>query len=396
VSPWKTAVLADIARVFNGKTPSKLEQRDKGHAVLKIKDVDESGNYRGKFDSFVERELAEKFQEKQVRQGDTLILNAAHNADYVGSKTFLAKPATYGALATGEWLIIRPDKERLDPIFVHHWVNFPKTRRQIRDRVNGIHLYPKDVALLEIPVPPLPEQKRIAEMLDRAEALRAKRCAALAQLDTLTQSIFLDLFGDPQKQHSDFELVEFGQLTSRITYGFTCPMEHLVSGIPIITAKNVRHGFIDFENCHFASKAQFDSLTEKCKPTQGDLLITKDGAIRGRCALVVTQSDFCISQAVALIRPNRTKALPEYLWSYIVSDRIQKKIMDMDKGVAMPHLQITELAKFPIGLPPMEIQHEFARRATAVEKLKTAHRQSLAELDALFASLQHRAFRGEL
>ena len=112
--------------------------------------------------------------------------------------------------------------------------------------------------------------------------------------------------------------------------------------------------------------------------------------------MVETHSRFCISQAVALIRPDRSVAIPEYLWGYIVTDRIQRKIMDMDKGVAMPHLQITELAKFPVLLPPLSLQREFARRVTAVETLKTAHRASLAELDAFFATLQHRAFRGEL
>lgn len=76
--------LVQLASVFNGKTPSKAEQRDTGHPVLKIKDVDENGYFRGPFDSFVEDTFAARHSDRLASAGDTLILNAAHNADYVG------------------------------------------------------------------------------------------------------------------------------------------------------------------------------------------------------------------------------------------------------------------------------------------------------------------------
>ena len=349
-----------------------------------------------------ENEVAKKYSHFLVDAGDLVIASSGISFDDDGLLR------TRGAFVRGEHLPLCLNTSTIrfkaidgmsDLRFLRLWLNGHEFRSQITKFVTGTaqqNFGPSHLKATKITLPPLAEQRRIAEVLDRAEALRAKRRAALAQLDSLTQSIFLDLFGDPVVREDHSQMVEFGRLTTRITYGFTCPMEHLSEGIPIITAKNVRQGFIDFQNCHFASVAQFETLTDKCKPEVGDLLITKDGAIRGRCAMVETHSRFCISQAVALIRPDRSVAIPEYLWGYIVTDRIQRKIMDMDKGVAMPHLQITELAKFPVLLPPISLQREFARRVTAVETLKTAHRASLAELDALFASLQHRAFRGEL
>lgn len=249
---------------------------------------------------------------------------------------------------------------------------------------------------VQIPLPPLAEQKRIAGILDAADALRAKRRESLAQLDTLLQSAFFDMFGDPLNHHGVENMVSFREVTSRITYGFTCPMEHVADGVPIITAKNVRQGSIDFENCHFATHAQFEDLTDKSKPEAGDLLITKDGAIRGRCALVKTGPQFCISQAVALIRPDRSFVVPEYLWGYIANYRVQRKIMEMDKGVAMPHLQITELAKFPIALPPLALQHQFAAIVKSVEQQRASQRAHLDELDTIFNSLQSRGLRGDL
>jgi type I restriction enzyme S subunit len=99
--------LGVVASILNGKTPSKSEQRSRGYPVLKIKDVDEFGEFRGGFDSFVDEEFFRAFPEKIVRQNDILLLNAAHNADYVASKSFFAAGSGVGAMATGEWMIIR-------------------------------------------------------------------------------------------------------------------------------------------------------------------------------------------------------------------------------------------------------------------------------------------------
>jgi type I restriction enzyme S subunit len=188
--------LHEVAQIFNGKTPSKSDQREIGHPVLKIKDVDDQGVFRGKFESFVDESYARDFFSKRVRLGDTLILNAAHNADYVGSKQFYVSERSAGSLATGEWLIVRPDTRKVDPRFTHHWLTDRKTHRKIKELIKGIHLYPKDFARLEIPLPPLDEQRRIAAILDEADALRRKRKRALDLLDSLTQSMFRQTFVD--------------------------------------------------------------------------------------------------------------------------------------------------------------------------------------------------------
>ena len=95
----------EVAVVFNGKTPSKSEQRDGGHPVLKIKDVDALGRFRGMFSGYVDADLARKHVKQQLAGGETLVLNAAHSATHVASKTFYADQDVAGSLATGEWLI---------------------------------------------------------------------------------------------------------------------------------------------------------------------------------------------------------------------------------------------------------------------------------------------------
>lgn len=253
---------------------------------------------------------------------------------------------------------------------------------------------------LEIYLPALDEQRRISAILDKADALRRKRKHTVELLDEVTHSIFLEMFGDPFQikqvmTHSVNERVPLSQVTSRITYGFTQPVSHQDSGIPILTAKNVRMGSLDLKNVHFTNKQEFDRLSAKSKPDTGDLLVTKDGSI-GRAALFDSNLPACINQSIALVKPNRELIRPIYLLYYILSAPVQQQIEGMKKGNAMPHLQISEFSRFPIAVAAMDKQLEFEKRIASVNLQGARNRQSLCEADFLFESLQHRAFSGEL
>lgn len=204
--------IGDIADVFNGKTPSKNEQRSEGLPILKIKDVTENGEFKGSFESFVDTVFYKRNSKKKLRQGDSLILNAAHNADYVGSKQFRACEKVDGVIATGEWLIVRPKPELADSAYVNFWLKSDEAKPRIRDLVKGIHLYPKDVVRLEISLPSLEEQKRIAAILDKADSIRRKRQQAIDLTDQLLRSVFLDMFGDPVMNPKGWDLVSFGSV----------------------------------------------------------------------------------------------------------------------------------------------------------------------------------------
>src|SRR5262249_39760691 len=154
---------------------------------LKIRDVDDDGLFRGKFESFVDQSFAEKFSDRWVSQDDILILNAAHNADYVGSKIFKAGVSVAGSLGTGEWLFVRT--RNAHPSYIYHYFLSVPARASLRDLVKGIHLYPKDVARLRLPLPPLDEQRRIAAILDQADDLRQKRREVLQALKSLRLAI---------------------------------------------------------------------------------------------------------------------------------------------------------------------------------------------------------------
>ena len=136
-----------------------------------------------------------------------------------------------------------------------------------------------DVKKIPVTVPPLAEQERIVKLMDETDELRKMRTQADHRTAELISALFQEMFGDPLGGKHKWPEVRFEEVTRRITYGFTSPMKHLESGIPIITCKNVLDGKIDFENVHYADSDEFEELTAKSKPQKNDILITKDGTI---------------------------------------------------------------------------------------------------------------------
>jgi type I restriction enzyme S subunit len=248
-----------------------------------------------------------------------------------------------------------------------------------------------------IPVPPVAEQRRVAEVLDRAEALRAKRRGAHAQLDSLTQSLFLDLFGDPATNPNDWRIKTLDELCQGIT-----DIDHKMpaavkEGVPFISAKDLTDdGRISFENVKRISEEDFRRLSRKSKPQKGDIVYSRIGVNLGKARMVDVDFDFLASYSCCTIKPNRELVDATYLCNLLDSPFILRQAHKSVRAIAVPDLGMGEIKAFTIIVPPIKLQREFARRIQAVEKLKTTQRESLAELDALFATLQHRAFRGEL
>ena len=389
----------EVAVVFNGKTPSKSEQRDGGHPVLKIKDVDALGRFRGMFSGYVDADLARKHVKQQLAGGETLVLNAAHSATHVASKTFYADQDVAGSLATGEWLIVRWSTEVVDSRYGNHWINVPDTRFRIRRLVNGIHLYPKDVARLQIPLPPLPEQKRIAGILDAADALRAKRREALAQLDTLLQSTFIDMFGDPLTNPMGWEERTLGKLAQdSFRNGLSPSTKGTVDG-EVLTLSAITRGRFDFAA---KKSARFD---KQPSPSQrlstdtflicrgnGNRLLVGTGAYPDRSSNRVCFPDTMIGVAIS---PSVLAAA--YLQNVWRTRRVRRQIergARTTNGTHKVNQRLLSSIVFPV--PPADLQHRFAAIVESVEQQKTSQRAHLAELDTLFASLQSRAFRGDL
>lgn len=329
-----------------------------------------------------------------VAYGDVLTSTVRPNLNAVAR----VPAALEGATASTGFCVLRPRPCALHGDYLFHWLKTPAFVSEMTRRATGAS-YPavSDRIIQEslIPLPPIPEQRRIAALLDRADTLRAKRRAAIAQLDALAQSIFLDMFGDPMTNPKGWPSAIVGDVLQSVSDGPHVSPKYSENGIPFLSTRHVRAGEIVWEDLKFISSEDAEVQWRKCKPTPGDILYTKGGTT-GLAAVVTISEPFAVWVHVALLRPDASKIDASWLEAMLNSEYCYRQSQVLTHGIANRDLGLTRMVKIKMYLPPLERQRQFVSRKRGVEKLKQSYRCSLAQLDSLFASLQHRAFRGEL
>jgi type I restriction enzyme, S subunit len=350
--------------------------------VVRIRDVvpgHSSTFYRGEYD--------EKFL---VRDGEILIgMDGEFNrARWGGGTALLNQRVCRIASSSGD----------LDQGYLYHFLPAAlEAIERVTPFVTVKHLSVKQVRDIKIPLPPLSEQQRIAKVLDWAEALRAKRHAAVAQLNTLTQAIFFDHFGLPNVSRSKWPIATLGEVCQKITDGTHHSPSIQRAGVPYVTAKHLKEYGLDFySDPWFVSAEDHRAIFARCDPKPGDVLYIKDGATTGIAAVNHYEFEFSMLSSLALLRPRQTQLLNAYLCHWLNNPVVKRELLGGMAGVAIRRLTLEKLKAVRLPVPPIQLQEAFSQRVLVVEKLKVAYTAFLSKLDSLFASLQNRAFRGEL
>jgi type I restriction enzyme S subunit len=205
------------------------------------------------------------------------------------------------------------------------------------------------------------------------------------------------MFGDPVSNPRRWPTVTFRRICERITVGIVVrPASYYVpSGVPALRSLNIRPGKIVLKDLVYFSETDNETRLAKTKLKAGDIVLVRSGQ-PGTAAVVPPELNSVNAIDLLIATPSCESGDSSFLCTFFNSAGGRDLVLSKQRGQVQKHLNVGSLSQATIPLPPIELQHEFARRVGAVEKLKTAHRASLAELDALFASLQHRAFRGEL
>ncbi|WP_198540015.1 restriction endonuclease subunit S [Streptomyces sp. CT34] len=254
---------------------------------------------------------------------------------------------------------------------------------------------------LKMPLPPIHEQRRIAQVLDHVDGLRGKRREAIALLDELAQSIFLDMFGNSRH---DWPCVTVEDLTvagkgSIRTGPFGSQLLHeefVESGIAVLGIDNAVDNEFKWGERRYVTEEKYMELA-RYTVRPGDVIITIMGTC-GRCAVVPDDIPLAINtKHLCCITLDQSRCLPEFLHSYfLIHPSSRDYLARHAKGAIMAGLNMGIIKKLPVTLPPLEQQAEFVKRIQAVRQAKAEQERHLAELDALFASLQYRAFCGGL
>lgn len=247
---------------------------------------------------------------------------------------------------------------------------------------------------LDVPLPNFEEQRRIAAVLDAADALRAKRLQAIAKLDSLTQAIFIDMFGDPRRPQCTSQEVQLGSIVELFS-GSTLPegedFDGQSGGYALVKVSDLaRPGNRKFLLSTREWTSEPGPAASTCPP--GSVVIPKRGGAIATNRKRVTTRDSILDPNLMAIAPNPNDLHLEYLYGWF--DLLD--LVTIQSGSSVPQLNKKDLVPLGIELPAIERQIGFARVVEQLGGRMSSMSQQLDQLDHLFASSQQWAFRGDL
>jgi type I restriction enzyme S subunit len=386
--------------IVDGPFGSNLKLDDyvpEGVPVLQGKNITDDA-FRWFDVRFISSRKARELRRSSVRIGDILIVKIGS----IGYSAILDDLNGFDhAVIPANLAKVTPDLTKVDLRYLHKWLTSTAAKDflvRAASKTAQPALSLGKIKGLPVPLPPLPEQRWIAAILDKADALRTKRRAALAQLDTLTQSIFLDMFGDPATNPKTWPVIPLeSKCVIAGEYGANVASTDFEPDLPRyvrITDVTEAGELNDQPVSPAGSRADWAPY----ELAAGDLLFARSGATVGKTYMHRASNGRCVFAGYMIrFRPDSRELLPEYVFAFTRTAAYREWVAVRQRVVAQPNINARQYGReLLIPLPPVELQREFIGRFAGIGAQASAQREARSRTNELFAALQHRAFRGEL
>ena len=350
---WKTVALGDLVEPAKTWNPSRSPS-DETFDYIDLSAVDQDAKL-----ITGPREIscgeAPSRARQLVARGDVLVSTVRPNLNGVAR----VPDQLDGATASTGFCVLRARESKFDGGYLFHWVKSPAFVADMVNKATGAS-YPavSDRIIFDsrIPLPPLAEQRRIAEVLDRAEALRAKRRAALAQLDSLTQSLFLDLFGDPATNPKGFPVRRLGELiVDGPQNGLYKPSTDYGSGTPILRIDAFYDGAVTDISALKRVRLS-DAEKNGFRLTENDVVINRVNSLEylGKCALIPKLSEETVFESNMMrMRFDSETAHPRFVVQFLQSGFAKSQIqMRAKHAVNQASINQQDVSGFRTSVPP--------------------------------------------
>lgn len=391
----KTAPLGEIAEVVSGATPKTGDEQLWGGDILWATPADLS-QLDGPYISSTPRAITEaglKSCAAKILPAGSVLLSSRAPIGHVAINTV--------PMATNQgFKSLIPRLDVVDAKYLYHWLR--ANTAYLQSLGNGAtfkEISKSVVSKVEVPLPPLDDQRRIASILDQADTLRVRRRRVLSELDVVAESIFHSMFGSFAGKFLTVEEVaapakgsiRTGPFGSQLLHG-----EFVDEGIAVLGLDNVVGNRFSWKERRFITPEKYEQL-RRYTVHPGDVLISIMGTC-GRCVVVPTDVGTAINtKHICAITLNREIVLPEFVRAaFLWHPRARQHLTQRTKGSIMDGLNMGIVKEMPLPVPQLDDQHKFVATLAQVDTLTETALESSADLDDLFASFQDRAFSGDL
>jgi type I restriction enzyme S subunit len=334
-----------------------LTSDENGVNWIMIGDTKDSGKYIEKTAKKIKREGISN--SRMVNEGDFLLTNSMSFG-----RPYILK--TSGCIHDG-WLVLSPKDENIHRDYFYYYLGSDEIKQRLSSKAAGAvvkNLNKEIVSDLVIELPPLPTQKRIAEILDAADALRRKDQELLKKYDELAQAIFIDMFGDPVKNEKGFNKVNLGDCLDNLQIGpFGTQLhesDYIKNGIPVINPMHIGDLKIKPNFNYSITEEKYQELPQyHLKPN--DVILARRGEM-GRCAIVNEYQGKCLCGTGSLYLTVNNNLLHPLFLVYVLSRKTTKIALDnASAGTTMANLNKSIINDFKIILPHIDMQKSFVR-----------------------------------
>jgi type I restriction enzyme S subunit len=406
-----TRKIAEFCVISSGGTSSRDRLSEYfGGSIPWVK----SGELREKSISRTEETLTEiGLQNSSAKYLPKYTVLIAMYGATVGRTAILEIEATTNQAVAG----IVPDKEVADYKYLFHFLRF-YAPRLVAAGVGGAQPNISQGILknVDVPLPPLPIQKQIAAILEKADAAREKRQQANQLTEQFLQSTFLEMFGDPVTNPKGWDSRSLGEIAAPERFSIVDgpfgshlkASEYTESGVRVIRVNNIFPNEFNFDDVRYISSDKYANI-KRSTVRPNDVIMAKVGNTIGKTCVFPTSIEFAVLTAnVCKITLDKVKAIPVFVSRQMNFEGIELQIRKLSGDTAKPMINLPRLRQLRLVVPPLSEQQKFAALVEKVEGLPASgnsprqaglrgkQRESENQLEKLFGSLMQRAFRGEL
>ena len=371
---WKTCKFADVFDLQMGKTPSRENPTYWGddNMWVSIADMNEQKYMSATKEGITDIAVRESGI-KPIPQG-TVIMSFKLSIGKVSIAT--------SKLYTNEAIMgfIEKEKGTLVPEYLYYYLKGYKWEGANKAAM-GMTLNKKTIAENAISYPPIAEQEKIVAELDCLSEIIEKKKQQLKELDNLAQSIFYEMFVRESKNWEKKKLIDIYKF---IDYRGKTPTK-ISEGIPLITARNIRRGYIDYSVKEYISEEEFAGRQSRGIAQKGDLLFTTEAPM-GYVAIADLEVFSTGQRLITFQKKHTIDVNNTYVLHYLLSDEFQMELNNQATGATVKGIKGSKLEQMLIDCPPMQLQKDFASKIEAIEKQKELIAQSIKETETLFNS----------